>query len=187
MTAGKADIEAIRDQPQMQARFIEEAVAAYDAKEEAVTPPVMRELERVVLLNITDTKWREHLYEMDYLQEGIHLRAYAQRDPLTEYQREAFDMFHELTESIRERLRPLHLPGGVRAAGHPRSSAQQAKPQRVSDNRADVESTGASRAAGGNPQQVISDKVRSQRPLPLRVGQEVQEVPRRHDLTSLAG
>ena len=58
----------------------------------------MRDLERVVLLNIIDTKWREHLYEMDYLQEGIHLRSYAQKDPLTEYQREAFDMFAELTE-----------------------------------------------------------------------------------------
>ena len=62
----------------------------------------MRELERVVLLNITDTKWREHLYEMDYLQEGIHLRAYAQRDPLVEYQREAFSMFEALTASIQE-------------------------------------------------------------------------------------
>ena len=77
---------------------------------------VMRELERVVLLNITDTKWREHLYEMDYLQEGIHLRAYAQQDPLTEYQREAFDMFEELTASIQRGLRALHLPGGVRPA-----------------------------------------------------------------------
>ena len=64
------------------------------------TPTVMRELERVVLLNITDTKWREHLYEMDYLQEGIHLRALAQKDPITEYRREAYDMFQELTDSI---------------------------------------------------------------------------------------
>ena len=81
---------------------MDEALEAYEAKEAEVGPEVMRELERVVLLNITDTKWREHLYEMDYLQEGIHLRAYAQRDPLTEYRREAFDMFEELTQSIRE-------------------------------------------------------------------------------------
>ena len=67
-----------------------EAMAAYEEKETAVGAEVMRELERVVLLNITDTKWREHLYEMDYLQEGIDLRAYAQQDPLVEYQREAF-------------------------------------------------------------------------------------------------
>ncbi len=62
----------------------------------------MRELERMVLMNITDTRWREHLYEMDYLQEGIHLRAYAQKDPLTEYRREAYEMFEELTASIRD-------------------------------------------------------------------------------------
>ena len=53
----------------------------------------MRELERRVLLSVLDRKWREHLYEMDYLREGIGLRAYSQRDPLVEYQREGFDMF----------------------------------------------------------------------------------------------
>ena len=73
----------------------------YEEKEAAVTPDVMRELERVVLLNITDTKWREHLYEMDYLQEGIHLRALAQQDPITAYRREAYDMFQACRESIR--------------------------------------------------------------------------------------
>ncbi|MDP9299379.1 MAG: preprotein translocase subunit SecA, partial [Actinomycetota bacterium] len=97
-----ADIEEVRDVTELQSRFVQEAEDAYEAKEEAITPEIMRELERVVLLNITDTKWREHLYEMDYLQEGIHLRAYAQRDPLTEYQREAFMMFDELTGSIQE-------------------------------------------------------------------------------------
>jgi preprotein translocase subunit SecA len=81
--------------------FVEEALEAYEKKEASVGPEIMRELERMVLLSITDSRWREHLYEMDYLQEGIHLRAYAQRDPLTEYQREAFDMFEELTDSIR--------------------------------------------------------------------------------------
>ncbi|TMM21797.1 MAG: preprotein translocase subunit SecA, partial [Actinobacteria bacterium] len=97
-----ADIEEIHDVAELEDRFVQEAFDAYDAKEATITPEVMRELERVVLLNITDTKWREHLYEMDYLQEGIHLRSYAQRDPLTEYQREAFEMFDALTSSIRE-------------------------------------------------------------------------------------
>jgi preprotein translocase subunit SecA len=81
---------------------LEEAARAYDEKEAQVGPEVMRELERVVLLNITDAKWREHLYEMDYLQEGIHLRAYGQRDPLTEYRREAFTMFEEMKTGIRD-------------------------------------------------------------------------------------
>ena len=62
----------------------------------------MRELERQVLLSVLDRKWREHLYEMDYLREGIGLRAYSQRDPLVEYQREGFDMFNAMKEGIRE-------------------------------------------------------------------------------------
>ncbi len=62
----------------------------------------MRELERRVLLSVLDRKWREHLYEMDYLREGIYLRAYSQRDPLVEYQREGFDMFASMMDGIKE-------------------------------------------------------------------------------------
>ena len=62
----------------------------------------MRELERRVVLSVLDRKWREHLYEMDYLQEGIGLRAMAQRDPLVEYQREGFDMFTAMMDGIKE-------------------------------------------------------------------------------------
>ena len=65
-------------------------------------PEVMRELERRVLLTVIDRKWREHLYEMDYLREGIGLRAMAQRDPLVEYQREGFDMFSAMMDGIQE-------------------------------------------------------------------------------------
>ena len=76
--------------------------AAYDRREEELTPEVMRELERRVVLSVLDRKWREHLYEMDYLREGIGLRAWAQRDPLVEYQREGFDMFTAMMEGIKE-------------------------------------------------------------------------------------
>jgi preprotein translocase subunit SecA len=62
----------------------------------------MRELERRVVLSVLDRKWREHLYEMDYLQEGIGLRAMAQKDPLVEYQREGFDMFTAMMDGIKE-------------------------------------------------------------------------------------
>ena len=62
----------------------------------------MREVERRVMLSVLDRKWREHLYEMDYLQEGIGLRAMAQKDPLVEYQREGFDMFTAMMEGIKE-------------------------------------------------------------------------------------
>jgi len=79
-----------------------DAQAAYDAREEEVGEEVMRELERRVLLSVLDRKWREHLYEMDYLREGIYLRAYSQRDPLVEYQREGFEMFAAMMDSIKE-------------------------------------------------------------------------------------
>jgi preprotein translocase subunit SecA len=79
-----------------------DAQAADDRREQEIGSEVMRELERRVLLSVLDRKWREHLYEMDYLREGIGLRSYAQRDPLVEYQREGFDMFNAMKEGIRE-------------------------------------------------------------------------------------
>ena len=80
----------------------DDAQAAYDKRTEELTEPVMRELERQVILNVLDRKWREHLYEMDYLQEGIGLRAMAQRDPLVEYQKEGYDLFVAMMNGIKE-------------------------------------------------------------------------------------
>jgi preprotein translocase subunit SecA len=79
-----------------------DAQKAYDTREAEVGEEVMRELERRVVLSVLDRKWREHLYEMDYLREGIYLRAYSQRDPLVEYQREGFDMFGVMMDGIKE-------------------------------------------------------------------------------------
>ena len=79
-----------------------DAHEAYDRREREVGEEVMRELERRVVLSVLDRKWREHLYEMDYLREGIYLRAYSQRDPLVEYQREGFDMFAAMMDGIKE-------------------------------------------------------------------------------------
>jgi preprotein translocase subunit SecA len=84
------------------ARLKEDAHAAYDRREEQLGEEAVRQLERMVLLQVIDRKWREHLYEMDYLQEGITLRAYAQRDPVVEYQREGFDMFATMMDGIKE-------------------------------------------------------------------------------------
>ena len=85
-------------------RTLEDASAQYVAREAALTEPVIRELERKVLLSVLDRKWREHLYEMDYLQEGIGLRAMAQRDPLVEYQREGYELFSAMMDGIKEEL-----------------------------------------------------------------------------------
>jgi len=85
-------------------RILEDSRQAYGKRESELTPTVMRELERKILLSVLDRKWREHLYEMDYLQEGIGLRAMAQRDPLVEYQREGFDLFSAMMDAVKEEL-----------------------------------------------------------------------------------
>jgi preprotein translocase subunit SecA len=79
-----------------------DAQLAYDLRERELGEDVMRELERRVVLSVLDRKWREHLYEMDYLQEGIGLRAYSQKDPLVEYQREGYELFTAMMDSIKE-------------------------------------------------------------------------------------
>ncbi len=178
-----ADIEEVDDADELQDRFVQEAFEAYDAKEASITPQVMRELERVVLLNITDTKWREHLYEMDYLQEGIHLRSYAQRDPLTEYQREAFTMFDDLTTSIQEDFVKYIYRVELVRQDQPAAAAEP-KVQRLQENREEV-SSGAggagetsARAAGaqaGNPQQVFSDKIPRNAPCPCGSGRKYKK------------
>jgi preprotein translocase subunit SecA len=77
-----------------------EAVRYYEQRENELGADMMREIERRVMLSIIDQRWREHLYEMDYLQEGINLRAMGQKDPLTEWRREGFDMFGQMMEAI---------------------------------------------------------------------------------------
>ena len=85
-------------------KVLDDVQKAYENRETTLTEPVMRELERKVLLSVLDRKWREHLYEMDYLQEGIGLRAMAQRDPLVEYQREGYELFAAMMDSIKEEM-----------------------------------------------------------------------------------
>jgi preprotein translocase subunit SecA len=104
----KDQLEEMVSAAEIEEQAVEEALEAYEQKEQSLGPnertgePILRELERMVMLSLVDTKWREHLYEMDYLQEGIGLRAYGQRDPLVEYQREAFTMFQEMKDAIQE-------------------------------------------------------------------------------------
>ena len=97
--------------------------AAYDRREEELGTEVMRELERRVVLSVLDRKWREHLYEMDYLQEGIGLRAMAQRDPLVEYQREGFDLFNAMMDGIKEESVGLLFTAEVQVEADPEAPA----------------------------------------------------------------
>ncbi len=81
---------------------IEDAQKVYEAREERFGSETMREMERWVLLRTIDSKWRDHLYEMDYLREGIGLRALAQRDPLVEYKNEGYKMFQDMMDSLQQ-------------------------------------------------------------------------------------
>src|SRR6185295_1356477 len=99
--AADIDAEAL-DRDELTERLHEDALEAYDRREAELGSELMRELERGVLLQIIDERWREHLYDMDYLREGIHLRGFAQRDPLVEYKNEGFTLFRDLMNSIWE-------------------------------------------------------------------------------------
>ncbi|WP_347350252.1 preprotein translocase subunit SecA [Intrasporangium sp.] len=135
-------------------QLLTDAHEAYDRREEALGPETMREVERRVVLSVLDRKWREHLYEMDYLQDGIGLRAMAQRDPLIEYQREGFQLFEAMMDSIKEesvshlfsvevQVAPATVPVGAVA------------PQSVSDMVAGLAAPPAAVDAGAEPSREV--------------------------------
>src|SRR3954468_12131960 len=95
------------DREDLREMLLADALAAYDQRETDFGDEIMRQLERAILLQIIDNRWREHLYEMDYLREGIHLRGFAQIDPLVAYKNEGFSMFEALMHSIWEEFARL--------------------------------------------------------------------------------
>ena len=110
ITAAELREEVGRERNALVEEFVEDALDEYTAREERFGSdpetgrPIMRELERFVILQVVDTRWREHLENMDYLREGVHLRAFAQKDPLVEYTAEGHAMFEELNGAIREEV-----------------------------------------------------------------------------------
>jgi preprotein translocase subunit SecA len=88
------------DREELVARLHEEAIELYGRREEELGEDLMRQLERYLLLQIIDNRWREHLYDMDYLREGIHLRGFAQIEPIVAYKNEAFDLFTDLMNTV---------------------------------------------------------------------------------------
>ncbi len=100
--AGKDKIEKGKwDTGMLKERLLEKAYQIYEERENNYSPQIIRKLEKIVMLNVIDSMWRGHLLEMDYLKEGIGLRAIGQRDPLVEYKREAFNLFKELIDEIK--------------------------------------------------------------------------------------
>ena len=166
-TITKDDLDELGSSVDLEERVIEDAFERYEEREQHVGSETMRQLERLVLLNIVDTRWREHLYEMDYLQEGIHLRAYGQKDPLTEYRREAFTMFDELTSAIEDGfVRYIYRVELVR-----QDEPARPRPQRVQMQHGD-EPQGAT--PGAAPQ-AISDKVPRNAPCPCGSGKKYKK------------
>lgn len=101
---GEVKVQELADLPfdELREKLLGDAFLAYKVREEHLGPPVIRELERQVLLQTIDSKWVDYLHNIDLLRESIHLRGYGQRDPLQEYKREAFDMFNQLLRSVQQ-------------------------------------------------------------------------------------
>jgi preprotein translocase subunit SecA len=129
-----------------------DVIDAYNEREEELGDELMRALERFMLLQIIDERWREHLHDMDYLREGIHLRGFAQIDPLVAYKNEGFEMFTELMNNIWDEFARYIF--NVEVQVEPEESAQQQQPaQRWSPGGANSSSTGRLNYSGGHAEQ----------------------------------
>ena len=146
--------------------LIADAEKAYEAREkqleELAGEGAMRQLERNVLLNVIDRKWREHLYEMDYLKEGINLRAVAQRDPVVEYQREGYDMFSGMLDAMKEEAVGFLFNVTVEAV--PPAAAAQVAPVEAPGGLAEFAAEAAAKAQDGG----VTTKERQTAPSALR-------------------
>ncbi|MEI2777160.1 MAG: preprotein translocase subunit SecA [Tetrasphaera sp.] len=155
--------EALREE------LVSDVHHAYDAREEDLGEAAVRELERRVVLSVLDRKWREHLYEMDYLKEGIGLRAMAQRDPLVEYQREGYQLFEAMNEAIKEEVVGFLFNTEVQVTPAP---APPPQPVAIGDMLRGLETqdapapaaVGAAVAGSGEPAPQVSAKGLDERP-----------------------
>ena len=194
------------ERDQIVQEFLDDALDAYAEREkeiEALEEGLMRQLERFIILQVVDTRWREHLENMDYMREGIGLRGLAQKDPLVEYRNEGAMMFQDLNRAIREEVITLLFHAEVSAQESAELQQQAAERratatlsyehQSLAGSEAILAAGGTSTAAAGfasaggvatpvAPRPKVNSELRErgpERPLPVRLRQEVQEVPRR--------
>jgi preprotein translocase subunit SecA len=176
------DLEAVTYEEVVEA-FLTDALEVYARREQELGPEQFRQIERIVLLSVIDNRWREHLYEMDYLQEGIGLRAMAQRDPLVEYQREGFAMFQAMQYTIKEDfVRYMFHVEAVSSDQRKRSQPAHLRAERRQIPMAQVQATqevagperGNGRAADDEAvvEQAVSDKVPRNAPCPCGSGKK---------------
>jgi preprotein translocase subunit SecA len=180
------DIESAEYQEVVE-KFVDDAIEVYLKREQELGPENMRQIERLVLLSVIDNRWREHLYEMDYLEEGIGLRAVGQRDPLVEYQREGYDMFLKMQETIKEdfarymfhvqavdeserRQQPTRMREERRQI--PLAAAQ---PPPVAGEGGEAASTPAQPKAADVVQQATSEKIPRNAPCPCGSGKKYKQ------------
>ncbi len=180
LDASSFDLERA-DFNEVHSAFVEESLKTYTEREAELGSERMREIERLVLLNVIDNRWREHLYEMDYLQEGIGLRGYGQRDPLVEYQREGYDMFVNMQNMVKEDF--------ARYVFHVEVVKDQQRQQTVREERrqipmAQMTATPPPDEGGGevvrddggiHVEQAVSDKVPRNAPCPCGSGKKYKQ------------
>jgi len=157
---GKADLQVEgMTQDELGEMLVDDALKAYGEREAEFGSEAMRELERGVMLEVIDNKWREHLYELDYLQEGIGLRGIAGHDPLVDYQNEAFEMFQSMTQGIKEEV--------VRYIFHAQAvEVEERPPVRLVESGADED---------GRTEQRHKDKVGRNDPCPCGSGKKYKK------------
>ena len=149
----------------------EKALQVYDEKEHTFTPPVLRYLEKMILLQTMDGLWKDHLLSMDHLKEGIGLRGYGQKNPLQEYQKEAFSMFEELLQRMQEDV--VEKLFTVQIARQ--EDAQRIDPRRAPQRQVLMSHGGA--AAQAQPAQIKRDapKVGRNEPCPCGSGKKYKK------------
>ncbi|MCP4957843.1 MAG: preprotein translocase subunit SecA [Actinomycetia bacterium] len=147
--------------------LLDEGTTNYERREAELGETTMRDVERQVMLRIIDQRWREHLYEMDYLKEGINLRAMGQRDPLTEWQREGFEMFGEMMQSIsRDFVKyVMHVQVVVNDPAPKATDVQESGPTDPSGDGAAAAAAAAGAAARGLPTAPKESKAKSRTPV----------------------
>jgi len=150
-----SDLDSIQNISELEQLLTESAFEAFDSREKDLGLETLREVERQVMLRIIDQRWREHLYEMDHLRDGIHLRAMAQKDPTTEWQREGFELFQELTELLQRDL--VRYIMRVQLSS---SESEDRKPEEVTTSGPEGPVTGAAAVAmaAGVPTEVKESK-----------------------------
>ncbi|HVX17316.1 MAG TPA: preprotein translocase subunit SecA [Acidimicrobiales bacterium] len=143
------ELRACHTTDELYEMLVSEATGHYESREEQFGEEAMREIERQVMLRIIDQRWREHLYEMDYLQEGIHLRSLGQKDPLVEWKREGFSAFTELMHTVSQDFvrYMMHVEVIVEQEPAPRQQMQYSAPEDPSASGGSAAMTAAARAA----------------------------------------